>query len=170
MKLLKNFLITTLTAATVLSASGALSNAMAGDVMVKNPWSRASAGMARAGGAFLEIHNMGAADDKLVEAKSDIAARTELHTHLMDGDVMKMRQVDHVPVVANSTQMLQPGSYHVMFMGLKAPLMKGTQFPLTLVFENAGEVSVMVEVLSAGAKGAMDGMGNMDHGNMKMGN
>lgn len=163
MNILKNVLITTVTAVTLLGASAALADG----IMVKSPWSRASAGMARAGGAFMTIHNSGATADKLLAAKSDIAARVELHTHVMDGDIMKMTEVESILVPAGGMQMLKPGSYHVMFMGLKDPLKEGGSFPLTLVFENAGEVSVTVDIKAPGAKGAMDGMKNMGHDTMK---
>ncbi|MCW8860848.1 MAG: copper chaperone PCu(A)C, partial [Rhodospirillales bacterium] len=49
---------------------------------------------------------------------------------------------------------LQPGGDHVMFMGLNAPLKEGDTFPLTLVFKNAGEVTINVTVKAAGAMGA----------------
>jgi copper(I)-binding protein len=41
---------------------------------------------------------------------------------------------------------LKPGGYHIMFVGLKAPLKDGDQFPMTLKFEKAGEVEVTVNV------------------------
>ena len=139
-------------------------NAMAGDIMVNDAWARASAGMAGAGAAFMEIKNMGASDDKLISASSNISAKTELHTHMMDGDIMKMRQVEFIDVAGNSTTELKPGGYHVMFMGLKNMLVEGTSFPLTLTFEKAGNIDLTVNVMSPAAKGAMQGMG---HKNME---
>ncbi len=160
-----NIFAAALTISAMLLGAG---SALAGDIMVKNAWSRASAGMANAGAAFMEIHNMGKTDDKLVSASSNISAKGELHTHKMDGDIMKMRRVDFIPVAAGGSTELKPGSYHVMFMGLKNKLIEGESFPLTLTFEKAGNVNLTVKVMSPGSMG---GMGNMKHGKMeKMGN
>ncbi|MCP5368718.1 MAG: copper chaperone PCu(A)C [Hyphomicrobiales bacterium] len=143
--------------------------ANAGSVTVSDAWARASAGPARAGAAFMMIMNKGEAD-KLVAAKADVGQTTELHTHIKEGDVMRMRRVDSVPVPAGGMAMLQPGGYHVMFMKLKAPLKEGSTFPLTLTFEKAGDVTVTVTVKAAGAMGG--GHMHMQHapGTMKKSN
>jgi len=130
----------------------------AGDISVEGVWARASAGMARAGAAFMTIKNTGDAD-KLVAAKANVSKRAELHTHLHENGMMKMRQVKSVAVPAKGMAMLKPGGDHVMFMGLSAPFIEGESFPLTLVFEKAGEVNVNVMIKKAGAMG----MGKMKH-------
>lgn len=155
-----NIFAAALTISAMLLGAG---SALAGDIMVKNAWSRASAGMAGAGAAFMEIHNMGKADDKLVSASSNISAKVELHTHKVDGDIMRMRRVDFVPIATGINE-LKPGGYHVMFMGLKNKLVEGSSFPLTLTFEKAGKIDLTVKVMSPAAKGAMQGMG---HGHKK---
>jgi len=143
--------------------------ALAGDMVVSKPWARASAGMARAGAAFMFINNETGMDDTLIAAKADVSSKVELHTHLMEGGVMKMRQVEGgIPVKSGTTQKLQPGSYHVMLMGLKAPLKEGSTFPVTLVFEHAGEQKIEVKVMGPGSMGDMakHKMGDMDHSKM----
>lgn len=167
--------IRTVSAAVALAATVFASTAVfAADIDVTAPWARASAGgMAKAGAAFLTIKNAGAADDRLVGAKADVSGKVELHTHIKEGDLMKMRQVHAIDVPAGKTVALQPGGLHVMFMGLKAPFKEGDHFPLTLVFEKAGDVTVDVAVEGAGAKGpgqphghdGTDGQGHQ-HGNM----
>jgi periplasmic copper chaperone A len=146
----------------------------AGDITVDAVWARASAGMARAGAAFMTIKNTGPAD-RLIAAKSDVSKTAELHTHINDNGTMKMREIEGGLVIPEKeTVMLQPGGNHVMFMGLAAPFEEGTTFPLTLIFEKAGEIKVDVTIQGVGAMGKA--MGNamihdtmkMDHGNMKM--
>lgn len=161
--------IKTLITATAFATMTFASTAMAGDMMVSNPWARASAGMAKAGASFMQIMNMTGKDDTLIAAKSDVAKRIELHTHLMEGGVMKMREVKGgIPLKSGATQELKPGSYHVMMMGLAAPLKEGTTFPVTLTFAHAGEQTVNVMVQGAGSMGTMKkkmgDMSNMDHG------
>lgn len=166
----KNIFATALTlGAILLSGIFSATNALAGDIMVKDAWSRASASMSGAGAAFFTINNMGSNEDKILSVSSNIAKKTELHTHIMDGDIMKMRRVDFVPAPVGTSE-LKPGGNHVMFMGLKNKLVEGTTFPITLNFEKAGPVHVTVTVLSPAAKGVMDGnMKNMGHDNMNKG-
>ncbi|WP_316859804.1 copper chaperone PCu(A)C [uncultured Cohaesibacter sp.] len=122
-----------------------------GSISVADPFARASAGRANAGGGFMTISNSGEAD-RLIAAHADVGEITELHTHIKEGDVMRMRQVEAINVPANGSVALKPGSYHVMFMKLKAPLKEGETFPLELTFEKAGNVTIDVVVASIGAK------------------
>ena len=133
------------------------------NIVVEDVWARASVG--RNGAAFLTVMNKGATDDRLIAAKSDVSPRVELHTHLMEGNVMKMRQVKDIPVPAGKSVTLKPGGLHVMIIGLKKKLVEGESFPLTLVFEKAGEITVPVPIKRIGAmNGGHGGSMNMDHG------
>ena len=134
-----------------------------GSVKVMEPWARASAKTARAGAAYMVLENAGGAPDKLVSASSPVSNSVELHTHIKDGDIMRMREVESIAVGPQSTVRLQPGGLHVLFIGLKGPLTKGESFPLTLVFEKAGEVTVEVPVKAAGAMGADGHSGHGAH-------
>jgi copper(I)-binding protein len=69
-----------------------------------------------------------------------------MHTMAMDGDVMTMREVDAVDLPAGQTVEFKPGGFHLMLMGLKAPLKLGDKFAMTLRFEKAGEVVITVHV------------------------
>ena len=138
-----------------------------GKITVEAPWARASTGST--GAAYLTVKNAGDAEDRLLAVSTPAAAKAEIHTTTMDGNVMKMRPVDAVPVAAHGTAELKPGGLHVMLMELKAPLKQGDTIPLTLKFEKAGDVPVTVAVQGVGAAGP-GSMGNMPMGNMPMGN
>ncbi|WP_439594474.1 copper chaperone PCu(A)C [Falsiroseomonas sp.] len=114
-------------------------------------WSRA-AGAGRTGAGYLTLRNGGAAD-RLVAARAAIATRVELHTHVHEGGVMRMRPVEAIEVPANGSVTLEPGGLHLMLLELKRPLNQGDSVPVTLVFERAGEVQVQLAVQSAGARG-----------------
>lgn len=133
-----------------------------GDIAIENPWARATAGRAANGASFMKLVNSGATDDRLIKAETGVSKKTELHTHIMDGDVMKMRPVPAIDLPAGETVMLKPGGLHVMMLGLHDPLKKGESFPVTLTFEKAGSVTVDVAIQAVGAKDA--GHGGMKHG------
>ena len=123
-----------------------------GALSIEHPYARATAPGQPVGGAFMKIAN-GGADDRLLSVSATNAKSVELHQMTMEGDVMHMRRVDTIALPAGRTTELRPGGYHVMFMGLKAPLKAGDSFPATLKFEKAGEVTVTVKVEAPGADG-----------------
>lgn len=131
-----------------------------GDLKIVRPWARETARMARAGGAFMTIENTGGTPDRLLKAVSPVAARTEVHTVIQDGDVMRMREVPALDLAPKSKVELKPGGYHVMLMDLKAPLKAGDRFPLTLTFEKAGTITVEITVEKLAGPAP-------DHGTMK---
>ncbi len=136
------------TLAAMLIACSAAAFAQADKLDVSNAWARPTLPGQTAGGGYLSIQNKGGAD-KLLAASADIAKSVELHTMSMDGEVMRMRQLDALDIPAGKTVELKPGGLHIMFIGLKEPLKVGASFPLTLRFEKAGEVKVRMKVASA---------------------
>lgn len=122
-----------------------------GALRIVNPWTRA-AGQGMQGGGFLVIRNTGAMPDRLLSANSPAAGRIELHTHIRDGDVMRMRPVQDIQVPPNGEVSLQPGGLHLMLIGLTQPMNMGQAIPVTLRFEQAGEVSIQLAVQAAGAR------------------
>ena len=87
-------------------------------------------------GAFMTIKNLGSADRKLLKADSPAAKTVELHNHINDNGVMKMRPVKEIDIKSQGQAELKPGSYHVMLIDLKGQLRGGDVVPITLVFED----------------------------------
>jgi hypothetical protein len=126
-------------------------------IAVTDPWSRATAEGQNAGGAFMTIANTGTAADRLTGGSTPVAGRVEIHTMTMEGDVMRMRQLeDGLEIPAGGEVTLKPGSFHVMLMDLKQPLKAGDKVPLTLIFAGAGTLETRLEVRPAGEMPAMD--------------
>jgi copper(I)-binding protein len=119
----------------------------AGSLTVEAVWARPSVGTRGNSAAYCTIHNAGSTADRLVAAATPYAGKVELHTHIRDGDVMRMRPVEGgIPVPAGGMVALKPGGYHVMIMQLKQPIVMGGTLPLTLTFEKAGAVTVQASV------------------------
>lgn len=155
MKLRQTLALVALAACSGLAAAADFTT---GTLLVLQPWTRATAPGAVAGGAFMKIENRGVAD-RLVSASSDRAEVVELHTMRMDGNIMRMDKLERgVELPAGSTTELRPGGLHVMLIGLKAPLKEGERFPLRLKFEKAGELRVEVSVGGMGAAAPGAGM------------
>lgn len=122
-----------------------------GSLRVEQPWARATPGRAPNGAVYLTVTNQGATADRLVRASSPAAKHAGLHSHSMEGGVMKMRPVAAIEVAPGSPTVFAPGGLHIMLMGLTAPLKEGERFPVTLTFERAGSLEIEVTVEKLGA-------------------
>lgn len=138
-------------------------------ITVHDAYARVATKVSKSGAAFMVIENASDTADQLIGVKSDIAKRVQLHTHVDDGNgTMQMRHVEEGFVIpANGTHQLGRGGDHVMFMGLTQGLKHGDVVSFTLVFENAGEVSLDVPVdLERTPEQSADHMSHGDHGAM----
>jgi len=135
--------------ATLCAAAPALAQ-----VAIDNPWARATAPGAKVAGGYMKIRNSAAAPDRLIGASSPAAARVELHVHVREGEVMKMREVKGYDVPAKGAFELKPGGAHLMFMEIRRPFAEGEKVPVTLKFERAGEIKVEFHVGRLGAAAA----------------
>ena len=123
-----------------------------GSIEITTPWTRATPPSARTGGGFMTITNKGTVADRLVSARSNASDKVEVHEMQMDGNVMRMRELAKgLEIPPGATVMLKPGSYHIMFMELKAPFAKDAKVPMTLVFEKAGSIDIQLDVQAMGA-------------------
>jgi len=123
-----------------------------GALVIGNPWARATAPTAPAGGGYLTITNTGTTPDRLLSAKSQAAGMVQIHEMKMEGNVMRMRELEHgLEIPAGGTVALAPGGFHLMMMYLKEPLRQGTKIPVSLVFDKAGSIEIEFDVESMGA-------------------
>ena len=133
----------------LLSFSGTLAahDYNVGSLHIEHPWALAVPAVSPNGAAYLVIHNKGEQSDKLLGAETPRAGKTEIHEHLHKDGMMKMQQVQGgVDIPADGEVRLEQGGYHLMMFGLKQPLNDGDTFPLTLHFQNAGELEVQIHV------------------------
>lgn len=103
-------------------------------VKVENAWVRGTVATQTATGAFMRLTP--STDARLVGATSPVAGVVEIHEMAMDKDVMRMRQVPGLDLVAGRTFELRPGGYHVMLMDLKQAIKADEPVLITLVFED----------------------------------
>ena len=142
----------------MLGASAHAQEVKAGDLVITQPWSRATPAGAKVAGGYLTIENKGTTPDRLVSGTGDIAGKVEIHEMAMNNGVMTMRPLDKGLVIEpGKTVKLAPGGYHVMLMDLKGPLKEGDKVPMTLQFEKAGKVMLSLDVQGVGAQAPAGG-------------
>jgi copper(I)-binding protein len=125
---------------------------------VNDAYARATPPNATTSAVFATIENTGDKDRVIVEAASQASSVVELHDVIMDGDVMKMRQVKSITVPANGQTILKPGSLHIMLLDVDKPMKEGETINVELTFAN-GEV----QVLTVPVKKVMSGMKKHAH-------
>ena len=124
-----------------------------GDLTIGHPWSRATLPGAKVASGYLTVTNAGSTPDRLVSVTADIAGKGVVHEMTLKEGVMTMRPLTGgVEIPVGGEVKLEPGSYHIMFMELKAPAVEGVKFPGTLTFEKAGTVKVEFAVEKAGGE------------------
>lgn len=135
----------------------------ADQITVQEPYVRLAPPNAPATGAFMVLKNNGDKDVKMVKADNPVSKVTELHNHINDNGVMKMRPVQAVEIKAKGEAVLKPGSLHVMLIDLKAPLKEGDNVPLTLSFDDGSSKTVEAKVVRPSAAVAMPPMQHQGH-------
>ena len=130
-------LVTLLTLALNLSPSFA-QNIKLGDLSIENAWARATPKGSEVGAGYLTIHNDGAVADRLTGIAADFA-KVQMHEMKMANGIMQMRELpDGIEIPAHGTVKFAPGGDHLMFVGLKTPLVKGANCACDAEFRARG--------------------------------
>lgn len=122
----------------------------AGDLELSGAVAKAMLPGQPVGGGTVTMKNDGASDDRLVSVTSPVAGRVEMHEMAMVNDVMRMRKMAAgIVIPAGKTVDMTSGDLHFMFYNVSKPFAEGDKVPLTLTFEKAGKVDLILDVGSA---------------------
>ena len=140
------------------------------DIVVTEPYARASSPAAHSGAAFMVITNTGPEADHLDWVGTGVARRVGLYTNVIENGIAKMPPVaEGFDIGPGESLVLQRGGNHIMMMGITQPFEQGGHFAMTLHFVKAGDVVVDVPIDNtrepADSQGetdmsGMDGMSN----------
>lgn len=152
--------LATIAAFMALMAAGGAALAEDSGIRIDQVWARATPGAAKTAAIYLTVTNAGTTSDTLIAASTPTADKSELHFMKMENGIMEMRPVPSIAIAPGKSVVLEPNGYHIMLVGLKAPLKEGDKVPLTLAFEHAGTQQVTASVAKIGAMHAGE-MSNM---------
>ena len=157
-----------------MAAIFSLAQAQETSLLFDESWIRGSVPGQKNGAGYLVITNPSSQPAELSSARSDRADRIELHTIVREDGVAKMREVRGIPVPAHGAVKLEPGGYHIMFIGLKEPFKPGESIPVILNFAGKDPVTVEFAVQpptyqpkNTGQAATPGGGHGHDHGQMK---
>jgi periplasmic copper chaperone A len=94
--------------------------------------------------AYMTVRNRADGELLLTAAESTSASSIEFHTHVHDGDMLRMRRVDTVAVPPGETFRFEPGGYHLMVFGFNAP--SGRTVAIEIQFKDHESRTVDFEV------------------------
>ena len=115
-------------------------------VIFSDAYIRLAPPSAPAAGAFMIIRNTGNQAYAIIKADNPASKLTELHTHLHEDGVMKMRPVKSIPLPAGGEATLKPGGLHIMMIDLKSPLKEGDSVPVTFTFDDGSSKLIVIPV------------------------
>ena len=116
------------------------------EVKVDAPWVRATVPGQTAAGLFMILYTD--TPVKLVSGSAEIAEAIEIHTMVIEDDIMKMRQVEALDILPQHPVALAPGGFHIMLMGLKRQIKAGDELPVSLVFQTADGAKTTVDFVA----------------------
>lgn len=128
---------------------------------------RATTPNAKATAIYAIIHNQAHSQDRLIGAEVSFAKKVEIHEMKMEGDVMKMREIQGGLVIpAHGMAELAQGGNHLMVMGLAKAVMMDGDYEVTFLFEKAGALKARAHVISLSGKSAhgKSAQNKSDHG------
>lgn len=141
-----NYLMFTLVP--LLAMPQALADPAADEILIASPYVRAVPAISDNSAMFVTLKNTGSTNRALISAASRAAKVVELHTHINDGGIMRMRKVDKIDLKAKEATVLKPGGLHVMLIGLRRPLEVGATVQVDLKFDDGSSKSVVAPIKS----------------------
>lgn len=123
------------------------------ELTVQHPYARATPPNAPTSAVFLTLVNNSDQVQQVVSASTPAAGRVELHTHIMEGDVMMMRQVPAIEIPAHGETILKPGGLHIMLFDLKHAFTPDQKIEVTITLASGKQ-----QTFTAKIKKIMKGM------------
>lgn len=110
--------------------------ALQAEVLLVDPYAKATPPNAKNSAAFMKIENKSNSDIELLAASSNISKVTEIHTHIEENGMKKMIQIPSIKIPANSSVELKPGGFHIMFLGIQNQINENSNIDLNLTFSD----------------------------------
>jgi copper(I)-binding protein len=125
-------------------------------ITVVDPYVRQVPPGAMATAAYMVLKNTGSQDAKLIKAETSASKVAELHTHLNEDGVMKMRKVPSIEIKAKGEAVLEPSGLHVMMIDLNGTMKEGDKIAITLGFDDGSSKKIEAPVRRPAPMSAMD--------------
>ena len=119
--------------------------------------------------AFLQLTNAGDKKITVTKVVSSASKSAEIHNHIHADGMMKMVHVPSLDIEPHQTISFEPGSYHVMLIGLHNPVKDGEKVTVTFSFNDGSTLAVNAPVkdIRKMHEPKKEASHDMPHGDMK---
>lgn len=117
-----------------------------GDIEVSHAYAREMIPGRDNSAAFMTLTNHGDKQISLQSASCEGFSRVELHTHIKEGEVMRMVEVEQIDIPAKGETQLKPGGLHVMLLDAQRVIKEGDEVAVTLHFSDGSSNTAMMPV------------------------
>ncbi|MGQ2964566.1 copper chaperone PCu(A)C [Methylophilus sp.] len=119
------------------------------ELKVSNAWVKPTVAGQPVAGAYMTL--TADKDSELIEVLTPVAEKAEIHSMSMDGNIMRMKRLDRLPLKAGQVVALKPGGFHIMLTGLNHQIKQGEVVPLSLVTRDAHgkKTTITIKVVAA---------------------
>lgn len=114
---------------------------------IDNGWVREAPPNAGAMAGYVTINNNTEESRILTCASSKQFNAVEIHQTIVENGVAKMRRQENLPIPANGSLVLEPGSYHLMLMSPKTPFKEGDLITISLCLKLSNDPEALKEDL-----------------------
>ena len=123
-----------------------------GQIEIEKPYTYFTPNGAKVSAGYMKIENDSKSTDVLKSVSNvSFAERVEIHEMTMENQVIKMRPLKNgLTIKGDSEVYLKPSGYHIMFIDLKEPVVKGKKYKATLNFKNAGSIDIEFKAVGRG--------------------
>ncbi len=115
-------------------------------ITINDPYVRAIPPGQTISAVFMTINNSSDKELSLVNATSNISKIVELHSHVHENGMMKMRRVESIKIPAKGQAVLKPGGFHIMLIDLHDNLKIDQKVSITLTFSDNSSMDITAVV------------------------
>ena len=108
--------------------------------------------------AFMQMENSSDTIHAVVSASSTVSKVVELHAHIHENGMMKMRRIEKMEIPAHGKTVLEPGELHIMLIDLHGELKLDQKVSITLKFEDGSTKVIEAPVRKIMMRGMMKNM------------
>lgn len=118
------------------------------DLKISDAWVKPTVPGQPVAAAYMTL--MADKDLAVVEVSSPVAGKSEIHSMSMDGNIMRMKKLDRLPLKSGAAVALKPGGFHIMLMDLNHQIKEGEVVSLTLTSQDtSGKKSTVTIKMTA---------------------
>lgn len=120
--------------------------AMADDLKIGGAYVRANPPARATTAAYMNLDNTTDTAIVITDVKASVAQKVQMHSTVMEHNVMHMDHMQSLEIPAKSSVELTPGGMHLMLFGVDEDMAVGKEAILTFTFQDGSQKKVTLPV------------------------